>query len=477
MNGRTISRLLWLGIFSLAFLPAVSWADPPACLDDTWIAPGQRTVTPAEVTGAPQQHLVLKNHHPSDSYWDTPNLSSGYLISGDKVDLVTTCDGYAYVRFHGPRRVSTGWVKAARIRIIGPSHSTLPPNAPALCEAAETTMNDGEPLASAHTTDLSNEVLGRVHLEMDGNSYTPQAAHILVDGRPLVAVVVDSGGTSHDSSVYVLSDDLRTLLSPSDRDDRDAENAGSDSWKFGTKEDVVIVDGQPMVLSWAAGEGKSEFYLSRIDRDGDIVPTCQGRRVALKHPTVKGNNVDQVCNAIIAGQPLPAPMHAPAAGESLVMTDVPPDYQERPASNVQGSLPGLSFRNNARASDASYTLYRTGMVDLDNSGTLRHVGLVSFDDGGSTAGDGSYHQEKVFPIYLSKTGVTDLSSAANQELADSLPTGMEDGRLVTLSGATYLELSPKDQGPPSEAWKIDSNGAQQICDFKINREVVQPLSP
>src|SRR5690348_10055854 len=85
--------------------------DAPACLS-YWVAPGQVTVTPARITSAPKKKVELRSFHPAgaEQSWRYTPPGQAYLFSGDRVDLVARCAGYSYVRFHGPRRVSTGWV-------------------------------------------------------------------------------------------------------------------------------------------------------------------------------------------------------------------------------------------------------------------------------------------------------------------------------------------------------------------------------
>lgn len=471
-------RVFSLWILCLGVLPALCRSEQPQCLP-TWIAAGQRTITPSEVTGAPKERLELRSHHPEDSRKaEQSKADNGYLLTGDKVDSVTTCDGFTFVRFHGPKRVSTGWVEEARIRATGPALGTLPSNATSLCKAAEDTLSRDTQLASPPTTALDDGVLSVVHLERGWNGSPTRAAHVSVDGRPMVAIVVDSGGTSHDTSVYVLSSDLKHLLSPADRDDRDVENHGDDSWGFGVSEELVTVLGRPMVLSWDSGDGDAPAHLSLIDRDGDIVPTCEIKMEVRKEREIASSTEDGVCHAILAGRQVPVPMHSPLSGESLVLSNVPKKYRSEPDSVASMAAPDttLHYHNNERASEVKFSLVSTGTVDLDNSGNSRRVGLVSFFDGDSTASDGTYRDIQALPVYLDKHGVADLSADANHKLADALPHGMRAGRLVTLDGATYLELSYEENRPSSEVWKINPGGALKVCEFNLMREVVRPIA-
>jgi len=350
------------------------------------------------------------------------------------------------------------------------------PSTAELCQAAESTINAGKQLASPPTTDLDDNVLDRVHLERGWNGSSTQVSHVVVDGRPMATIVVDSGGTSHDTEVYVLSDDLKSLLSPPDRDARDPENDGGDDWGFGVSEDVVTVLGQPMMRSWRRGSDWPT-HLSLINRDGDIVPACTITRQLLKVRKIASSTDDVVCHGVLAGQQAPVPMHPPSPGESLALGIVPPEYRNATRSHApaESSSAILRYHNTEMASQVTYTLLSTGNADLVNSGKSSHVGLVSFSDGNSTAGDGTYSDTQVFPVFFDKTGVANLSAATNQKLAATLPHGMQDGKLVTLNNTTYLELSPEGMGLPTEVWKIDSSGAHQVCGFKLWRTVVIPI--
>ncbi len=453
----------------------IDWAAQPQCLP-TWIAAGQRMVTPAEVVGEPREHLTLRDHNPHDIRpYEQSLLDNGYLITGDKVDLVTTCDGFNYVRFHGPQRVSTGWADKARIKVTGPARDTRPRNAAMLCKAAGNTFESGKQLDSPPTTVLDDKIIDRIlppQWQPGPNGSPTQVAHVVVDGRSLAAIVVDSGGTSHDTSVYVLSGDLRTLLSPADRDDRDVENDGADSWGFGVSEDVVIVDGHPMVHSWNRGGGSS--YLSAINKDGDILPACIIKSATIKKRKIALSTDTNVCHAILAGQQAPVTMHPPAPGESLIFGKAPTQFSNYGGA-IHSTTTELNYHDTEMAASVRYKLLGTGIAHLDNSNEAQSVGIVSLWEGDSSAGDGLYTNLQVLPVYLDKNGVVDLSAEANQKLAAALPHGMKDGKLVTLHGTTYVELSTDTKGRSSEVWKIDSGGVHQICGFKLTHTVVRPI--
>jgi hypothetical protein len=475
----TARNTIWLWVLFLGLLPQLSWAERPACLP-TWIAAGQMTVTPAEVVGKPLEHLTLLGSHPNDDrYAMKSNPDNGYLITGDKIDLVTTCEGFAYVRFHGPKRVSTGWVDGKRIKTTAAERSILPPNAAMLCKAAQDVMNSGAPLTSLPMTNVDDKMFSKTGLASGWNGSPIQVAHIVVDGRPMVVSVIDSGGTSHDTEVYVLSNDLKSRLSPPDRDDRDVENTGADIWAFGVSEDVVMVLGQPMMRSWERG-GTSAAHLSVIDRDGDIIPTCDMHAQSMNQRKILSSTNDRVCHAFLEDRLSPVPMHEASLDESLTLSNPPRNYVKEPVklnpTDAKGTT--MQFHNNERASMVQYSLESVGDVDLDNTGNAQQVGLVSFFDGDSTAGDGTYSDSQLFPVYFDKKGTADLSSDANQKLIQRLPHGMQNAKIVTVDGITYLELTsdtvPEDSG---QIWKITPAGAGKVCGLQLWHyvELVSPM--
>jgi hypothetical protein len=453
--------------------PTQARAQDSSC-SRSWIAPGQRTVTPAEVTGAPTQHLTLRGHHPeNDDPYARSSPDDGYLLTGDKVDLVTTCDGYAYVRFHGKGRVSTGWVEASRIQATGSPYLPLPPNAAALCHAAEATLNrDGrlQPMGSIPAPSL----LRALHMDEDLNASPSRVSHFDVDGRPLAATSIDSGGTCHSSSVFVLSGDLKTRLSPPDRDSRDIENQGNDAWGFGISEELVTVLGQPMVLSY---RNPSSFHLSAIDRNGDIVPTCTGGMATLDQRELLSSTDDHVCHAMLADRQTPVAMQPPGPGEVLSMAQLPAGFRSQPPGYDRGDSPTTKdFRDDYYAAVASYTLQATGNIGTGGRSEPRRMGIVSFTEGDSTAGCGTFSRARILPVYLDAQGRADPSSVLNRKLADALPEGMSEGKLATYEGSTYLELSRKKGEAPSEVWKLDAQGPRKVCSFKLFHMVVRPIS-
>lgn len=468
---RLIAISLFLGppgLFSLS----CEAEEPPNC---AWpyVAPGQLTVTPAQVTGTPFEHLPLHADYPASQADGQKKASSGaYLITGDKVDLVSSCNGYAYVRFHGKKRVSTGWVEGRRVQATGKPYIPLPPNAPMLCQAAADVLNKNHGTGSLKALPLSavpSDALARLHIEPDFNAANPQVAYAEVDGRPIALVSMEAGGTCHTSSVTTATGDLKVLLAPNDASDRNPRNDGRDGWSFGVDEQLVEVLGQPMVMSTDLSAG-SDFYLSEVDKNGDIVPTCLGKRVDAP-PQIQASFDDRVCHDMLSANQTEIPMGAPASGERLVRSKKagsssdPADHRLSP---TKLSLPG------GQASTATLTLKSTGLVDVDNSGRPRRVGILTQADADSTAGCGNFSEHYAKPVYIDEHGVADPDAALNKPF-DNFGEGKGDASFVKFDGKTYIKLLPAGQGP-SEVWKFDAYGAHQMCVFQQQRYEVKPIS-
>jgi hypothetical protein len=435
-----------------------------------WIAPGQRTLTPAEVTGPPSEHLQLHGHHPKDTttlHQDIPD--DGYLITGDKVDLVTVCAGYAYVRFHGVKRLSTGWVEQSRIQAIGKPYVSLPPDVAKLCKAAEDTLNKDHgngSLKQLPLSDLPNDVIDRLHIEG-----TPGGvAHVEVGERHFALASINTGGTCESSTSVALTDDLTARLSPSDIDDRNIRNTGQNLWSFGITETLVEVLGQPMILSTGTRNDTS-FYLSAVDKYGDIVPACSGERVTLK-PQIQTSTNDRVCEALLPDQLAHIPMSAPTAGEKLVLSKVDSDFTT--PGNAPDSSTSLSFHDGARAADATYTLEKAGLVDIDNSGHPRRVGLVSLVEGGSSAGCGDYSENDISLVYIDDNGVADPAAPLNKPF-ESIGQGMSGASFVKYDGKTYIKLDPSVDDP-IQVWLLDQGGLHETCTFQVRHYQISPIS-
>jgi len=466
------ARQLVSSFVFLAFLGPLPFSckaqDSPDC-GWPWIAPGQLTVTPAQVIGAPAEHLQLRANHPAfQPSYQREVADDGYIITGDKVDLITTCNGYAYVRFHGAKRVSTGWVEKVRIQKTGDAYIPRPPNTLALCQAAEDALNENHATGALKRLPLSTlppDVLTKLHID---EGFNPKVAHVKVDGRAIALVNMDTGGTCHSSKAFALTDNLKERLTPNDIDDRNPRNTGSDGWSFGVMQSIVEVLGRPMVLSTSNG-GDTSFYLSLIDKNGDIVPTCHGQQVG-SSPEIQSSADDRVCHAMLSSNQIEISMSDPAPDEKLVLSK-----EDKSPLNFSGTKQTATtlIYPGGLASVATYTLEKTGLIDVDNSGHPRRVGIVTLADENSTAGCGDYSEHFAKPVYLDDHGVADPDAALNK-LFDGFGEGMSEAAFVKFDGKTYLKLEPA-RLEPSQIWKFDSNGAHQICTFQLQHYEVGPV--
>jgi hypothetical protein len=475
MKRLILRTMMLLLVACCSIWPVASYAGAPQCANIP-VGAGQLMVTTAAVTGKAADHLVLLGHHPADN--DIFRLkipSDGYVLTGDKVDVVANCDGYDFVRFHGAKRVSVGWVDASRIKPTGSLHVPLPTNAAELCKAAADTLNRGEDLQRMQTTEMPASAVAALNLDTSLNSSPPSFARMTINGRSLAATSIDSGGSCHSSEVTVLSGDLKSRLSPTDRDQRDIENdGGGDNWGFGLNEDLVVVLGQPMVLGHTVSS--NEFSLSVITKDGDIVPTCSGGPVPLNKRQLISGSDENVCHAILDGRQTPIVLKAPTRAQSLSLAKLPQDFEATSELDDNKSRMVLSLRDDAHASEVEYTLKATGKTDIDNSGRLRSIGMVSFFDGNSTAGCGAFSDTQFFLVYLDDQGRADPSDAINKKLVDGLPHGMDDGKLVDFAGKTYIELIPNNSSLSSEVWAVRQTSLKQMCSFKLTQFVVRPVT-
>lgn len=483
MFGRCRILACLLGMaFSCWTLVARAEQRPPDCAID-WVPWNSGIVTPAEVTGSPGERLILHPNHPAFPGPAAPD--AGYLLTGDKVDETATCAGFAYVRYKGPERTLSGWVDRTRVRSTGsPGHLPSPRNAAELCQAAEGILNEGRgaklPLVKLDELQPDEER----RLLADRSGWLRGMARIGVNGRTIAAVNIETGGTCESSEVQLWNSDLSQRLSSSDSD-TNPENNGAEHWDFGLNEDLVEVQGRPLIKTSYVGD--SGFYLSTISRNGDIRPVCKGELKNLVGRRLESSEDDDVCRAFLAGLERPIEMQQPSHGESLRLSNpggaIGPYSEAQKPVRVDSYTDGKTGREHvarisfqgALASEASFTLVQTGTADLDNSGHLRRVGIVYFEDGNSSAGCGTYHSSRVVPVFIDPHGVADPAAPENGFFS-KLPYGMEEARLAEYAGRTYIELSPEKGGRASEVWRLDQSGLRRICSFQLKDYEVRPLS-
>ncbi|WP_144240737.1 hypothetical protein [Dyella japonica] len=464
-----------IALFALSSIwPLPSKAEEAEC-NPNWIAPGQRTVTPARITGESKEHLVLHINRDTPLHKDTSTPGADYLISGDPVDLVTTCGDYSYVRFHGQKQVSTGWVDKARVKVEGDPYVPLPPNANALCQAAEDVLNSDHAhgkLPNPPSEELDPEVGRRFDLPGQPAAATPQVAHVISGGRSLAVVTADWGGTCHAFETTVLSGDMTSLLTPKDKADRDPYNTGEEHWGFGNDETLVSVLGQPMIMT--AAEGSTSFYLSLVDRNGDLVATCHGELVAQRERSIIASHDDAVCHAMLAGRQEHLNLGKPSPKESFSLSGRLKENFGNPSRGEGDEATQLRFF--FLGGTVTYSLDQTGDVDLNNSGHAQRVGIVSYKFGDSQAGCGTAKDSQSFPVYIDAHGVGDPGAPANQDIGDKLPQGLGNAKLSKYAGRTYVELSDGPDNPSAEVWQINAHGPSQVCAFQTTRYVVSPIN-
>lgn len=452
--------VLGMVVVGLWSVPCLAEDGPGCAIGD--IAAGQRTVTPSVVMGAPAEHLVLKGHNPAKDEVFDPPADDGYVITGDAVEVVTHCDKLSYVRFHGRSRVHTGWVDTSRLRISGATFIPLTPDATALCQTAQDMLNAGG-INPVPMTRVAPEIEKKLP-GVDEPAGSSVVARVTVDGREMAVVITDDGGTAHTRIAALFTPKLDSRLSPPDAESRRLENNGAETALFGVNETLVMVRGQPMILE--AGFRNSHYTLATIDRLGDIVGTCSGSFVPVQQPVPEKSVDGPLCSAIVSGKGVTSPMHPPVDGEALFLPHVPSYFEPLPPYS---SPTVRQFRNGREASEAIYALESTGTVDLINSGHPRRVGLVSFSDDDSTAGDGTYQEKWVRPVYLDAQGRADPDAPENERLASQVSgAGMQDGRLVTYQDSTYLELAVKPNDSIGEIWRLGEKGLTQVCGFGLN---------
>ena len=458
-----LAKLVALLLVGLCF-PMAARAEDNDCVYN-WIAPGQLTVTPARITGSSQEHLLLHVQHPQNHTLRTKDLpeSDGYLITGDKVDLITSCEDYDYVRFHGTNRVSVGWVDKSRIDMTGNSYVPLPPNSAAFCRASEADLDThfGQSiLVSYPPMHVNDATLARIHVDSDFES-VGDLTRVTVDGREMVAVAIRAKATCSSQEINMWKDDLSAPLTPRDSDARNPMNGGGNGPLDGTRQLLVKVAGQPVIQSF--NRGGEPAYLSTIDKNGDLVATCKIDSVPVEQPIEMTDSEAKVCAAVLDGKAERISMHKP--GPDQTVEPVGKDGEK--LELFQGTYVGGGGEN-------KYSLKETGNADLDNSGHVRTVGIVHFEESDSRGCGSSFTQ--ALPAFLDDSGNADLHDPRNQKLFGVLPKNMEKAWLVYFDGQTYVAMAPPNDDRVQEVWKLDHQGARKVCSYQLRRWKVSPIS-
>jgi hypothetical protein len=442
---------LWLRI-TMVLASAFAWAQPAlgresgecAELAD-YAPPGSLAITRGEIIGEPGSHAPMTKTVPRQG---ANPVSEGYLLSGDRVDFVETCKGYSYVRYHGINRTTTGWIDSRRLQLHGERFVPLPADASVLCSAAERDFNNGVvPVVKSRdvTVDLS------LTYKDDPIKRPLNVTPLKTDMRSLAVVQLFEGGSCSSVLANVRTADLKQVLSPDDAESRNPVRIrfGGNGWSMGLREEVVLVNGKPLLRSSDRGE---DFELSRIDRTGDTQLVCHGRLQPLPGKPVVVEGDRELC-------------------DSLATTAVPVVMQQALGHFTVPKYP---------QPDVALEATQWGMVDLDNSGHVRPVGVINYSfSSGAGCGRGF---DLEFPLPLDTVSITadQAVKAFEASYGDgvdiSSPSTKLKVRIVRHDGKLYVELLDaaliSDAGadaahsPVQYIWKFGPSGPRQICKFK-----------
>lgn len=338
----------------------------------------------------------------------------------------------------------------------------LATNAVALCGAAEATLNanGGHGLDKPYVgAPIDEAAVARMRLD-EGGDRPATFTRLTIDGRKLAAVTFVSPGTCESSEIQIWKGDLTAQLAPDDHEHRNPLNDGSDGALFGADQEVVDVMGQPLVRTYNGGD---RAYLSVIDGNGDLVPTCQIDREPVEKPVLRLGDGEKVCHAILNGSVERVPTKKPSPSQSIA-----------PLSEEEKRLLLLNSNDSGVGGTTDYTLREVANADLDNTGHVQAIGMVGYEYS-SGAGCGSGNAQ-VAPVFLDGKGNADLHDPRNQDFFDRLPSHISSAYLARFEGKTYIALAPTDAGPPQEVWKLTSKGGDKICAYELYRVRVRPIS-
>ena len=481
------SRMLPLWLVVLLAWNGVSHADDWShmCGNDFDVALGQHTVTHAQVIGAPGEQLPM---HPS-----YPVEKDPYLISGDHIELVTTCDAYAFVRFQGHSRVSAGWVEQSRLKITGKPYVPLPRNASTLCKTAQDLLNKSDSLNGLAPLDMKpaspaeEKALGT----NENSGVIDRVVRLNIGGRTIAAVTsAGGGGTCDTQDISLWSADLSANIDAPDGSARNPfHDTDSDSWGFGNEASLINLLGEPMVLS--RNNAGDRFYLSSIQSNGDIRPVCEGVATPAARERLTVAMDGKLCGAFVEGKGTLIELHPPLPAETLsVQTPDPALSFSKPMTlpytpgweseeSPGGDRQHLYISRKGGGAFGNYVLEASGMADLNNSGHLHRIGMIQ-SDFDSSAGCGAQGTAEA-PVLLDDKGNADPSTPINKglyaALSSDLVPGITHTHLLRYVGSTYVEIVPGQGGTRNEIWKVDREGPHLLCRFHSRDYEVKPLRP
>lgn len=432
-------------------------ADTPACAADTTLLQAT-TSTPARITGASGERVTLHVYHPQYDPRLVPPLPDMYLLAGDAVEVIATCENYAYVRYESPKLVSAGWVEIGRLQNTGTPHVRPSDTVAQVCAAAANTINRGGngsfSLPRVPLTPLPKGMEDKI-TEAMGSDANPIGgfdgmARIIAGGEARKVFPIEDGGTCPSNYLHIWSDDLSRAVAHTD-----------DGQRFGDGQELVQVLGHPLVLQINYGN-QTTFALASLDKDGHQSILCQATRVYTTTPrdTLGSNNA--VCRAVVANHVTPIPVKDADKNSISLPIDVDQRYK------------------------SAFTLGVT-RADLFNDGKPRDVGMVAFHyDSSASCGSTS---DATFPVILNAHGVADLAEATNKRLIKETTGALDldehelqfpgDGRLITYAGNTYFVAYAEPVKQPTNdalagVFKFTSDGSKSVCSFQPYHFMVAP---
>jgi hypothetical protein len=444
---------LFGGLFSLAchagpqaYANTQVTTDPPACVTDSVLLQAT-TSTPARVSAAPGEHVALHMDHPlgidPGDPGDKRQPLNMYLLAGDAVEVIATCENYAYVRYQGAKLVSAGWIEAGHLKYVGPRHARPQDTVAQVCAAAANIING----QASDVTALPYVSFSKLPKE-DGT------ARIMIGGKARKVAPVIEGGTCPDDYLKIWSDDLSHAI-------------GSTDPIGGGFESLVQVLGHPLVVQSYYND-PTTFTLSSLDKDGQASVICQATRVPTTMPRDISGSTNPVCRAVVSNQATAIPVQN--VSEKFL------------------SLPADTARKYPSTSGPRPFALGVGKADLFNEGKPHDVGLVSFHL--HVDRDCGWNVDATSPVILNAQGVADLTDATNKRLIKET-TGSDDldddgqassgGRLITYAGSTYFVKHAEPVNTPTNdalvsVLRFTSAGSETVCRFQPYSFVVTPAA-
>lgn len=483
-------RIMWLlGICLIVGWPIVSFAkdSPPSCAVD-FVSYGQGTVvTPAQVIGLPAQRLILNHHDPDNNSLELSEVSPAptlYLVTGDKVDLVTKCKAYFYVVFKGVNRVSIGWVDSSRIRTIGQPHVVPPVSEQDTCKAFAMQLTGRGGISAQITARRLDGPYAQVKFGSGQDGYSDRyISRLKIGDRVVTATKMSTFNSCESMLVEVWPNDLLIDDSANNHVSRHPNN------RNGLIFSEYLVDflGSPMIEGF--GIYNKRDYLMSIDANGNIDPVCEATLKARSKPEVVTAQYGSVCKALAAGQGAPVALRPPSSGQSIAFSNYGDDENPADASSVKdvGNVEAkkrLNLHFYSPSANTGISLEKTGLADLNNTGRERPVGIVTYKRSWPGRCDEKAYLE--VPVILDKSGVADPTSSINEPVyrtlgnsrtGDNEPSDTTYTRLVRYAGKTYVETSSISDTAFEQAWEINPSGIHSICGFNAYYFDVKPVFP